>query len=610
MSTQALTLLPVLIPLAAGILALAIPRAVKWVRESLALLAAAAAFAFSLWLFIAGGPDFMLPLISIGDFSLSLDLTLTPLGSFALLLSAAFGLLITLYSLPAMAGKARLREYYAFLLFAIGGSSGVLLADHLLAFLIFWEIVTASLYFLVATGTAEARAGATKSFVMLGATDGCLLLGIGLLWYAVRSFSMSAIHVPVQGWLLSIAFLLIGTAALTKAGSMPFHSWIPAASEGAPAAVMAFLPAALDKLLGIYLLVRICTGIFIPTAAIGTVLMTVGAVTIVAAVLMAMVQHDLMRLLSYHAISQVGYMVLGIGTLTPIGIAGGLFHMLNHTLYKSCLFLGGGSVEKKAGTTNLEDLGGLAAAMPVTFASFLVASLAISGIPPLNGFASKWMIYQGAIQAGGWASMLFLVAAMFGSALTLASFIKALYSVFLGQRSLRTREISGEVNWAMLAPPAVLALACVGIGIFYRFTLRALIFPALGFSAEAGGVWDSTLATALLLIGLAAGLLLYVLGRLRKKARIAEPFIGGESMSAERLRVSGVGFYETLRSLPLLGRMYRGQEKGAFDPYVQIGRAGAGITWALRKLHNGMLPWYLAWSIAGLLVLFAVIVFL
>jgi formate hydrogenlyase subunit 3/multisubunit Na+/H+ antiporter MnhD subunit len=371
---------------------------------------------------------------------------------------------------------------------------------------------------------------------------------------------------------------------------------------------MAFLPAALDKILGIYLLMRICTGIFVPTAAVGTVLMTVGAVTVVAAVFMAMVQHDLMRLLSYHAISQVGYMVLGIGTLTPIGIAGGLFHMMNHTLYKSCLFLSGGSVEKKTGTTHLEDLGGLAATMPVTFSSFLVASLAISGIPPLNGFASKWMIYQGAIQTGGWASMVFLVAAMFGSALTLASFIKALYSVFLGQKSIRAREVSGEVGWTMWAPPALLALACAGIGIFYRFVLRFFIFPAAGVSAETPGVWDSTLATALLLISLAGGLLIYGLGRLRKKARIADPFIGGESLPAERLRVSGVGFYQTIKDLPLMGRMYRGQEKGVFDPYVVLGKAGAGITWALRKLHNGMLSWYLLWSLAGLLALFALIV--
>src|SRR4030042_5389712 len=116
--------------------------------------------------------------------------------------------------------------------------------------------------------------------------------------------------------------------------------------------------------------------------------------------MMSLIQHDLKRLLGYHAVSQVGYMVLGIGTGNPIGIAGGLFHMLNHAIYKSCLFLSGGSVEKKAGTTELDKLGGFAKIMPITFVTFVIASLAISGVPPFNGFASKWMIYQGIIEIG------------------------------------------------------------------------------------------------------------------------------------------------------------------------------------------------------------------
>ena len=162
--------------------------------------------------------------------------------------------------------------------------------------------------------------------------------------------------------------------------------------------------------------------------------------------MMALVQHDLKRLLGYHAVSQVGYMVLGIGTGSPVGIAGGLFHMLNHAIYKSCLFFGGGAVEKSAGTTDLENLGGLARSMPVTFGTFLVASLAISGVPPLNGFASKWMIYQGIIESargGGHLWVLWLVAAMFGSALTLASFMKVVHAVFLGQPSRCARPKPG-----------------------------------------------------------------------------------------------------------------------------------------------------------------------
>ena len=183
------------------------------------------------------------------------------------------------------------------------------------------------------------------------------------------------------------------------------------------------------------------------SAAMNTFLMAIGSLTIVCAVMMALVQHDLKRLLGYHAVSQVGYMVLGIGTGNPIGIAGGIFHMLNHAIYKSCLFLSAGAVEKKTGTTDLDKLGGLSKTMPVVYVAFLIASLAISGVPPLNGFASKWMIYQGIIETGRQGShlwILWLMAAMFGSALTLASFMKLVHAVFLGQPSSERPPLTAE----------------------------------------------------------------------------------------------------------------------------------------------------------------------
>jgi formate hydrogenlyase subunit 3/multisubunit Na+/H+ antiporter MnhD subunit len=602
-----LPVLAVALPLAAGILILLAPRALRWVHEALAVLAAAATLAVAVLLFLRGAPEVRIPLLSIGGFSLSLDLVSSALGSFMLLFSAGFGLLVALYSLPAMASSGRRRQFYAFLLLALGGSAGVFLADHLLVFLVCWEIVTASLYFLISTGAPESKAGATKTFAMLGGADGCLLLGIGLLWYSARTFSIGAIRVPAEGWLLAPAFLLMTAAAVTKAGSLPFHTWLPAASEGAPAAVMAFLPAAVDKLLGIYLLVRLCTGMFVPGPALGMTLMVVGAVTIVAAVLVAMVQHDLMRLLSYHAVSQVGYMVLAIGTLSPVGIAGGLFHMINNSLYKSCLFLCGGSVAREAGTTDLDDLGGLAGAMPATFGAFLVAALAISGVPPLNGFVSKWMIYQGAILAGGWAPLVFLVAAMFGSALTLASFVKALYAVFLGPPSRLTRGTAREAPVLMAVPPVLLASLCVLFGVWYRFPLDAFIVPAVGATVGIFGVWDASLAAVLIAVALLAGAMVYLFGRMWRKARVADPFVGGERVPVERLRVSATRFYDTIRDLKLLRPLYRGQERGSFDPYVLLGKAGAGITWVLRRIHNGILPWYLAWSLLGILVLIAVL---
>ena len=194
--------------------------------------------------------------------------------------------------------------------------------------------------------------------------------------------------------------MMIG--AIGKAGSMPFHTWIPDAAIDAPVAVMAFIPAALEKLLGIYMLARICLDLFKleVNSQFSLVLMTVGALTIVLAVFMALIQKDLKKLLSYHAVSQVGYMMLGIGTAVPIGIAGGIFHMINHAMYKSGLFLAAGSVEQQTGTTELKKLGGLARVMPLTALGFVVCAAAISGIWPLNGFVSKEMVFHGSYETG------------------------------------------------------------------------------------------------------------------------------------------------------------------------------------------------------------------
>ena len=185
---------------------------------------------------------------------------------------------------------------------------------------------------------------------------------------------------PLNSALSIFAFILLAIGALAKAGAMPFHTWIPEAAEKAPLPVMALLPASLDKLLGIYFLYRICLDFFhlYPNSGLSLLLMLVGSFTIIAAVMMALVQHDLKKLLSYHAVSQVGYMVLGIGTGIPLAMAGGIFHMLNNAIYKTSLFLGAGSVEEARKTTQLNRLGGLARVMPITFITFFIAALSIS----------------------------------------------------------------------------------------------------------------------------------------------------------------------------------------------------------------------------------------
>lgn len=595
----------ILIPFIGGLVILLVPDRVKGIKEGIALLGSAISFILGVILF------FEKPLLwsHCGDVLLRLD----TLSGFIIPAAGLFGVLIVIYSLRFMAGKPRLKEYYAYLLFTLGGTYGVLLADNLVLLLVFWGLVGITLYLLVGLGGAPAAPAAKKTFIIVGGSDALMLLGLVIIWARTGIFRMSEVSLPLDGGMVILAFLCLASAAFAKAGAMPFHTWIPACAESAPVPVMAFLPASLDKLMGIYLLVRISLQMFqvVSNSALSIVLMTVGAVTVIAAVMMALIQHRMKKLLSYHAVSQVGYMVLGIGTGVPIGIIGGIFHMLNNAIYKSCLFLVSGAVERKTGTDELDRLGGLAKVMPLTFIAFLVAALAISGIPPLNGFVSKWMVYQGIIesgQGGGPASglwVIWLTAAMFGSALTLASFMKLLFSIFLG-RGEHGEERRNEVSWTMWLPMGCLALLCILFGVFaYALPLKELlsgVVPGLEPVRDWLGWWRPETATGLLLVGLLIGVVIYKLGTV-KAMREATPYIGGERNFPLRNRVTGTDFYETIRNLPVIHGIYGLAEKGVFDIYTVLSGATFYCIDFLRSFHTGILSTYLSWAVLGMLII-------
>ncbi|HUW18331.1 MAG TPA: proton-conducting transporter membrane subunit [Sedimentisphaerales bacterium] len=611
-----LVTITVFLPLVAGFILLFLPGRIKFVPKVFTLTISALTLALAVWIFGVGPSRYPTASLQIYGFELELILDVTPLRAFILLFAMGFGLLITLYSLKSEAGVKRANMYYGAILLTIGGSAGVLLSDHLLFLLIFWEIVTASLYLLITTGGKNSSFAATKSFAMIGASDAAFLLGIGMVWALSGTFVISQVRLATTSALPIIAFLLLMTAAITKAGALPLHTWLPTSGEYAPPSVMALLPAAIDKLLGIYLLVIIVRQMFIiKSAALSMVLAIIGAATIIIAVMIAMVQHNLKKLLSYHAISQVGYMVLGIATLTPVGIAGGVFHMLNHAIYKCCLFLCGGAAEQAAGTPELDRLGGLGKKMPFTFVTCLIAALSISGVPPLNGFVSKWMVYQGVVQMGtdqvGGAAKLWpiwLVAAMFGSALTLASFVKLIHSIFLSRLPEELKNVK-EVSPLQTGPMIVLASLCVFFGVFYHVPLKLFIYPALNIEPASAifGTWDSLLATALIIIGIVLGLLILLVGFLARKVRTVPTWTCGEVQDNEQMIVPGTHFYKTVSSMGGLKQLYSGQEKSYFDLYNQSSRLGLALTDFLRWLHCGILPMYLTWVTLGLLIVLFVV---
>ncbi|MCW8927003.1 MAG: proton-conducting transporter membrane subunit [Xanthomonadales bacterium] len=600
--------LPVVFPLLAGLVCLLLPNAASRLRVWLAALAAIVVLAFVWPLFQQAGQTWNpLPWLTLRTDLLSV---------FILLGVAFFGLVVAVYSVGYMKDRPHQRAYFTYLLWTLGISCGVVLANDLLILLVCWGFLALILYLMAGLSGPGAAEAARKSLMIIGGSDALMLLGILIYWHLAGTTRMDGAALALDGPLAYMAFLTLLAGAFAKAGAVPFHSWVPSFGEKVDAPVSAFLPASLDKLLGIYLLTRLVLDLFIPTPGMYGMLMLLGAVTVIAAVLMALVQHDLKRLLSFHAVSQVGYMILGIGTGTAIGLAGGLFHMLNNTVYKSALFLGAGMVEKQTGTTDLDRLGGLAKLMPVTFIVCTIAALSISGIPPLNGFASKWMIYQGIISSGdngSFAWVLWLAVAMLGSALTLASFVKVLHATFLCKPSVEIRQMEiSEKKGSMLLPMIVLALLCVVFGVYaFQVPLGFLIFPVVAVTVP--GVWWSGLATVLILLAVIVGIGLYWLTMRGGKLRRMRTYIGGEQMQdvylsndepgpLRHVEVTGVDFYDTIEQVPGLHRYYALMKDRVFDIYEFLKRSADYFVQMLRALHTGILPSYLRWFVAGLLL--------
>jgi NADH-quinone oxidoreductase subunit L len=464
-----------------------------------------------------------------------------------MLAAAGFTFLIVLYSTIFMSGRKWANQFFAYMLISEAMVNGAVLADNLIVMLFFWEGLLGTLFGMIVIGHDKAYKTAIKAFVIAGVTDLCMMLGIALTYHLSGTLAISKISVPLTlGG--SLAFVLIMIGAISKAGSMPFHTWIPDAAIDAPLPFMAFLPASLEKLLGIYLLARISLDMFQLSAGspVSMIMMIIGALTILLAVMMALIQKNFKKLLSYHAISQVGYMILGIGTCLPVGIVGGLFHMINHAMYKSCLFLTGGSVEKQAGTTDLKNLGGIGRLMPVTFICFIIAAAAISGVPPLNGFFSKELVYDGALER----HWIFYAAALLGSFLTAASFLKLGHAAFLGELKEENKNVK-EAPWQMLIPMITIASFCVLFGVYNVLPLEKLIQPILGNARLAGHSFGGFHVNILLVTGTLVALTLALVNHL----------VGVKKSG------SGLGASDHIHHAPVLGGIYDKAEKRWFDPY-------------------------------------------
>jgi multicomponent Na+:H+ antiporter subunit A len=607
----------IMLPLAAGLLLFLIPERYLTLKGILALVVSLMAGYLSVSLFSAAsqmtveGETIIKGCMSLFNLDLSQDagrfltFTVDGLSKLIILFTSIISTLILIYSL-AFNRSARVSNYYPWFLITIGSSYGAVLADNLILFIIFWGILGITLYKLIPGRDEKSSAAAKKTLIIIGASDTIMIVGIALLFRLTDSMSINSISLGTDNILAVTAFLALLVGCFTKAGAFPLHSWVPDYSETAPASSSALLPASLDKLLGIYFLARLTTNLFVMGEGVKLLLIIVGVISIITAVMMALMQHDAKRLLGYHAVSQVGYMILGFGLGSVIGVAAGLFHMINNAIYKSGLFLSTGAVERQTGKSDIGELGGLSKAMPVTFFASLIFAMSISGVPPLNGFASKWMIYQGIIDLGtgeGIASSLWIVwlgLAVLGSALTLASFIKFIGGIFLGREEPAFSKIK-EVPILMWLPMAVLALFCIVFGVFATGWIVPKLFMPVTGAFTFSGLWSSSFVSLLVLISIILGLLVYLAAG-KKKFRTEDSFIGGEKMQ-DRAAYPATEFYKTFTEFSFISRIYKRAEDRAFDIYDISKHAVFWFSGKLSNAHTGLLPAYVIWVCAGLIIM-------
>ena len=552
-----------------------------------------------------------------GGYAIGIALEVDALGLFFGLLISTVVFISGIYSFQYMSHDDNQQQYYVLYLMLAGGVMGLVLSGDIFNMFIMVEILTFAAVALTAFrnqvfGALEA---AFKYLVVgcIGST--CILLGITILYAQMHTLNFAQLSQLIPGNLNNatiLAFALLYIGFSTKAFLVPFHPLAADAHGAAPASVSVLISGVLTKS-GIYGIIRLTYFLF-QTMNLGSMqfmLCFVGCMSMFVCVTMALAQHDFKRLLAFHSISQIGYVLTAVGLCTALGISAGLYHAMNHTLFKGLLFLAAGAVLHETGTTDLDKLGGLAKKMPHTTVLFLIGAFSISGIPPFNGFASKWMIYQAAyqkaVESGNIGFLFVTVIALVTSVLTLASFVKVSQSVFFGQLPKEYENVK-EVGFGMRFAMGLMALLCIVTGVFPELVTTYITQPAatavfnvgnyisaMGFdgsavaaqtvSFEAAGVWAPVSWLLILCIALLAITIVALAGKYDR----VSAHNGGEDVSMKY-------------------QLFYGGEENCFS---QVG--GEDLFWGFKhnwkgyfnfmhELHSGIVNDYALWAVVALAI--------
>ena len=629
---------------------------------------AGAGFALGLSVILLGAP-FTLSVPVLLPIAGGLVLRLDGLGAFFLIIIGLVGVSASLYGFGYSAeyeGRYSLRMMGTMFNILLLSLSLQVLADNALTFLILWEVMSLSAYWLVLTendqpGTVRA---ATWYLAMTHAGFAALVAMFFLLsgGELTTSFAdMRSNSILLSPLTRDAIFLLALFGFGAKAGIVPLHIWLPMAHPVAPSHVSAVMSGVVIKM-GIYGLVRVALDLLGGGPVWwGGVVLGIGAVSALLGVLYALMEHDLKRLLAYHSVENIGIILIGIGaglifhsyglmTLAALGFIGGLYHTINHASFKGLLFLGAGSVLHATHTRNMEEMGGLIKKMPWTALFFLIGSAAISALPPLNGFASEWLVFQSLL--GGFniptpevAVLMPIAVGMLAltSGLAAACFVKAFGITFLALPRSHEAEHAHESPLSMRIGMGILALACVGLGLAPFVVVPALggVLNGLGglpdtrqaftfnvsvLTPSAFGQMSPTLVMLGLLILLAVIPLVMKIMRVNNKLRVSDSWGCGRVGQTSRMEYTATSFAEPLRRV--FAELYRPTkeltvdfhpdskyfvqsieykseitplfERLLYDPFLRLMQFAAR---QVRRLQTGSLHLYLVYVTVILIIL-------
>lgn len=603
----------------------------------------------------------------------SLSVRVDQLSAFFLVVISGLSLVATWFAVGYTRKMPDIGGFYPALLLFVGGMAGVVVVDDFFFFFVPWEFMALSSYLLVVfhREKAENLSAGFRYFFVTHAGTVALLFGVTMLagagggsfGFGDMARSMPAL-LSARPLLAHAGLLLVLLGFLVKAGCFPFGMWwLPAAHPAAPAPVSALLSGAMIKL-GLYGILRVFFGI-LPAGpwslGWGIVVAGFGTLSLVIGTLTALTQNDSKRLLAYSSIGQVGYMLLGFGLalglatsnppLAAIALVGGLFHLLNHACFKGLLFLNAGAFELSTGERDLNRLGGLSRVIPVTSACAIVASFSIAGLPPFNGFSSKWLLYHSSIWGSQGVRVVFLyfgIAALLVSAVTLALMLKFLGSSIWGTLSPAARRAvpPAEMPW-LGSSQLVLAALCVGLGLFPMAGAWLCYLAATPLVGSVGapefaslfgaGRFAMELHDGGALVGLWAPLVVasivvaafVVAIGVRRSAgstrRAAATWACGSDVDPEQLRFKAVHYYTPFKALvrpllawPELAARRRATVRGMTPSAGVVTAVLNPDTWAYKPLVAGLLSAmkrvaqsrvglpqvYPAWNLIGLALAF------